>query len=185
QNIEQACEWKKQIVMATTGWVDEMERVRAMIKEAGIGMVYSSNFSLGVNIFFKLLENAGKIINQFDDYDIMAYELHHNRKLDSPSGTAKTMGDILLNTIDRKDKLAEEKLDRKIEDNELHFASVRGGDVPGTHVIQFDSSFDSIELKHTARNRTGFASGSIVAAQWIADKKGLFTEEDMMRQIVG
>lgn len=184
-NIEDACKWKKQLVMATTGWVDAMPQVKKMVDEAGIGMVYSSNFSLGVNLFFKIVEQAGKIMNLFDVYDVMGLELHHNRKQDSPSGTARTIAEILVDQIDRKTVIAEEKMDRKIEANELHFASVRGGDIPGTHSVMFDSSFDTIELKHTARNRRGFASGSVVAAKWIQDKKGLFTESDMMNALLG
>jgi len=184
QNITDACRFKVPLVMATTGWTDKMEEVRGMVEEAGIGMVYSSNFSLGVNIFFKIIEEAASIINHFDIYDLLGYELHHSRKKDSPSGTAKTLANLILEKVDRKTKIVEDKLDRAPEDHEFHFASVRGGDIPGTHVIQFESSFDSIELKHTARNRMGFASGSIFAAEWILEKKGLFTEKDMMEKLL-
>ena len=184
QNIESACHWKKPLVMGTTGWTEALPQVRKQVTESGIGMVYSSNFSLGVNLFFHILEQACKVINRFDEYDILGYELHHNRKLDSPSGTAKTIEKIVLDSVDRKKAVVEDKLDRKIEPNEFHFASVRGGDIPGTHVISLDSKVDSIELKHTARNRNGFAMGSLVAAEWIRDKQGLYTEKDMMQQLL-
>ncbi|MBU3914444.1 4-hydroxy-tetrahydrodipicolinate reductase [bacterium] len=184
KNIHDACEWKKNMVIGTTGWVDEMEHVKKQVNEAGVGLVYSSNFSIGVNIFFKIIEQASKIINQFDVYDILGYEAHHNRKIDSPSGTATTLAQILLDNIERKSKVHDEKLDRKIEPEELHFASMRGGSIPGTHAILFDSEFDTIELKHTARNRVGFATGAVIAAEWIVNKKGLYTETDMMKQLL-
>ena len=114
----------------------------------------------------------------------MVYEIHHNQKKDSPSGTAQMIGNILLAELSNKDKIVEEKLDRKIENNELHLASIRGGNVIGTHVVMFDSSFDTIELKHTARNREGMARGAVVAAEWIKDKKGFFSIDDLMNDIV-
>ncbi len=184
ENITDICRWKKQAVIGTTGWVDQMEKVRKMVEEADVGLVYSSNFSIGVNIFFKLIELAGQVMNKFDVYDILGYEAHHNRKMDSPSGTAVTISNILLDNIERKTTAFEEKLDRKIEPHELHFASMRGGNIPGTHAILFDSDFDTIELKHTARSRSGFAMGSVIAAEWIQDKKGMFTEADMMKQLL-
>lgn len=184
KNIEDACQWKKHVVIGTTGWTDEMPRIKELVNQSNIGLVYSSNFSIGVNIFFKIIEQASQILNKFDVYDILGYEAHHNRKLDSPSGTAITIGNILLDNIDRKKSLVDEKLDRKIEPDELHFASMRGGSIPGTHSVLFDSEFDTIELKHTARNRLGFATGAVIAAEWVADKKGLFTEQDMMNQLL-
>lgn len=185
QNIGDICEWKKQAVIGTTGWTKEMEKVRKWVDEADVGIVYSSNFSIGVNIFFRVIEQVSQIMNRFDVYDVLAYEAHHNRKMDSPSGTAVTIGNILLNAIERKTDVCQEKLDRKIEPHEIHFASMRGGSIPGQHAVLFDSEFDTIELKHTARNRLGFATGAVLAAEWIVDKKGLFTESDMMKQMIG
>ena len=183
-NIKAVCAQKKHLVMGTTGWEDHMESVRALVNETGIGMVYSSNFSIGVNIFFKLIEKAAGVINSFDMYDVLGWEAHHNIKMDSPSGTAKTIANILLENIDRKSTIVEDKLDRAIQPEELHFASMRGGRIPGTHSVLLDSEFDTIELKHTARSRKGFAMGSIVAAEWIVNQKGLFTEADMMQQLI-
>ncbi len=183
-NIKHVCQWKKQLVLGTTGWTDQMAEVRQMVEHAGTGMVYSSNFSIGVNIFFKLIEQAAQVIDSFEMYDIMAHEVHHNKKRESPSGTAKTMTQILLDNISRKSKVCEEKLDRMIEPEELHFSSMRGGAVPGTHSIYFDSEFDTIEITHRARNRGGFATGAVIAAEWILQQKGLFTEKDMMKQLL-
>ncbi len=117
-------------------------------------------------------------------YDIMAHEAHHNKKRDSPSGTAKTIAAILLENISRKTSVYEEKLDRMIKPEELHFSSIRGGAIPGTQSVYFDSEFDTIEMTHTARSRGGFATGAVIAAEWIAEKKGLFTEKDMMKQLL-
>jgi len=182
ENVKQIAALKKNLVLATTGWYDKVEEVKKIVEEAGIGFIYASNFSIGVNAFCKVLEKAAQVFNNIEDYDVLAYELHHNRKKDSPSGTAKTLGEVLINNIERKKKLVYEMLDRKIEADELHFASVRGGDVPGTHVIAFDSPADTIELKHTARSREGFALGAVMAAEWLKDKQGFFTIDDMMKQ---
>lgn len=183
-NIEDACKWKKSLVIGTTGWTEQMEHIKAQVTQAEIGLIYSSNFSLGVNIFFKMVEHAGKIMNQFDLYDLFAHEEHHAQKKDSPSGTAVTIGNILLDTLSRKTKIVTQRLDRSIQPDELHIASMRGGKIPGTHSVLFDSDFDTIELKHTARNRLGFATGAVLAAEWIIQKKGLFTEADLMKQLL-
>ena len=169
-------------VMGTTGWYDKKEEMKNEVKD--IGFIWSGNFSIGVNLFFKILEQTSKIMNKIPDYDVLAYEMHHNKKKDSPSGTAKMMADILIKNIDRKKKLVTEMLDRPIEKDELHFASVRGGNIPGTHSIMFDSAADTIELKHTARNRSGFALGAVIAAEWIKGKKGFFGINDFMKELI-
>ena len=184
-NVEKISKLKKSIVIGTTGWYDKLNYVKKIIEQSNIGFIYASNFSIGVNMFFKIIENAAKIVNKVEDYDIFSYELHHNKKVDSPSGTAKSVGDILIKNIERKDKLVFDKLDRKIEANELHVASVRSGFIPGTHVVGFDSAADTIELKHTARSRQGFALGAVMATQWIQGKKGFYNIEDMMNTILG
>ena len=171
-------------VVATTGWNDQLKEVEKIIKKSNTGLIYASNFSIGVNAFFNIVEEAAKIINNIEDFDIFGYELHHNRKADSPSGTARSLGEILINNIKRKNKIVEEKLDRKVAKDEIQIASVRSGDIPGTHVIGFDSSADTIELKHTARNREGFALGSIMAADWIKNKKGIFSIDQMMKEVL-
>ena len=182
-NVKKIAELKKDMVIGTTGWYSNLEQVEKIVKSNGIGLVYGPNFSIGVNLFFKMVENASKLVNQFDDYDIFGYELHHNRKMDSPSGTAKALGKILLDNIKRKKTLAYDRIDRKIKQEELHFASIRSGSIPGTHVIGFDSSADTIELKHTARNREGFALGAVMAAKWINGKKGIYSFEKIFEKL--
>ena len=185
KNIEAVLAAGKDLVMGTTGWTEHKDRVSEMVKDANLGMVYSSNFSIGVNLFFHIVAEAAKVMNHFDMYDVMGLEAHHRQKHDSPSGTAVTLGELLLEHLDRKSILATQRLDRQPEHGELHFASIRGGHVPGTHSVWFDSEFDQIELTHRARTRGGFASGALVAAQWIKGKKGFFTEREMMARLLG
>ena len=173
---------KTNMVIATTGWYDQLDEVRKIVEESGIGLIYSPNFSLGVNLFFEVVEEAAKRFGKLDIYDAFGYELHHNQKKDSPSGTAKTLSKILLENVEGKKKVVEEKLDRKIAPDEIHFASVRAGWIPGTHVVGFDSEADTIELKHTARSRRGFAQGALLAAEWVKGKKGFFTMQDFMKE---
>lgn len=185
KNIKTYADMEVNVVVGTTGWYDRMSEVEELVERSGIGLMWSGNFSIGVNAFFKMVESAAKIMNKLDDYDALALEYHHNQKADSPSGTAEMMGKILIDNLDKKEKLVYEKLDRKIEDNELHLASVRGGNIPGIHEVSFDSVQDTITLKHSARNREGFASGSLLAAEFLADKTGLFHIDDLMCDIIG
>ena len=184
-NIEKISKFKKNIVVGTTGWYDKIDEVRSIIENANTGLIWSGNFSVGVNIYFKIIENAAKIINNVDDYDVFVHEFHHNKKADSPSGTAVMIGEILTDNIERKKRVVTEELKRKIAADELHISSTRGGSIPGTHIVGFDSTADTIELKHTARNRQGFALGAIMATQWIQGKKGFYDINDMMKEIVG
>ena len=138
-----------------------------------------------MNLFFSIIETTAKLMNRAEDYDLFGLEMHHNKKKDSPSGTAKVLSEIILKNIDRKTLTNYEKLDRKIEKNEFHFTSVRCGDIPGTHSISFDSENDTIELKHTARNRNGLALGAIKAAKWINDKTGFYNFSDKLNEIIG
>ncbi len=180
ENIRKVAALKKNIVMATTGWHEQIEEAKKIIRKEGTGMIYSSNFSIGVNVYFKIIEEAARLFNKIESYDAFGYELHHNQKIDSPSGTAKSMAEILLKNMSRKKKAAYDRLDRKIEPSELHIASIRAGWIPGTHVVGFDSEADTIEIKHMARNRCGFAAGSVMAAEWINGKKGIYTMNDFM-----
>jgi 4-hydroxy-tetrahydrodipicolinate reductase len=184
-DIEKYIKYGKNAVIGTTGWYEHLEEVKKKVKKSDIGLIWSGNFSLGVNIFFRIIEHSAGLIDKFPLYDVMGYEIHHKRKKDSPSGTMDMLGNILLKNIKNKKKLVTEKLDRKILEEEIHLASVRGGSVPGTHVIAFDSDVDTIELKHTARNREGLAIGALKAAEWIKGKKGFYNIEDMMNEIIG
>lgn len=180
QNIKKAAASHKPMVIGTTGWMDQLPQVTEIVRNAGIGVVYAANFSIGAHLFYKLVANAGALIDKFDDYEVGGFELHHSAKTDSPSGTAKALGDILLKNMSRKSKVQWEPLNRSVEENEIHFTSLRCGKAPGTHSIIFDSPVDTITLTHEARNREGFASGAITAAQWVLNRTGLFTIDDLL-----
>ena len=185
ENIEKLSKLKLNIVVGTTGWYDTIVTVKSMIEKNGNGFIYGSNFSVGVNVFFAIVEKAAKIMNNVQEYDVFGYELHHNQKADSPSGTARSVAEILEKNIDRKTKINYEMVNRKINPEELHYASIRAGSIPGTHVAGFDSAADTIELRHTARNRKGFALGAVLAAEFIQNRKGFYTLKDLMKTITG
>ena len=184
QNAETVCSAGKKIVIGTTGWYSEMDEMRALTEKKGAAIIWSGNFSLGVNIFFSILDKTTQIMNSFTEYDPFIHEFHHNKKADSPSGTAVMLGDILLKNIDRKTSIVSEELKRQIKPEELHISSTRGGSIPGTHLVAFDSPVDTIELRHTARGREGFAAGAIAAAEWIENRTGFFNINDMMQDII-
>lgn len=184
-NIEKISRFRKNIVVGTTGWYGKMDNVKEAVRNANIGLVWSGNFSIGVNIYFRIIENAARVMDKFSDYDVFVHEFHHKKKADSPSGTAVMIGKILTDNIERKKKIVTEELKRRIEPDEIHISSTRGGSIPGTHIVGFDSNADTIELKHTARGREGFALGAVMAAQWIKDKKGFYNIDDLMKSIVG
>lgn len=179
-NIRKVAAAKKSMVVGTTGWYDGMTEAKQIVGQAGTGFIYSSNFSVGVNVFYRVVEAAARLVDRVPDYDVFGYELHHNQKLDSPSGTAKSIAEILLKNIHRKTQAQYGRLDRRISPDEIHFASVRAGSIPGTHVVGFDSEADTIELKHTARSRSGFALGAVMAAEWLKGRKGFFTMNDFI-----
>ncbi|MCL1959157.1 MAG: 4-hydroxy-tetrahydrodipicolinate reductase [Spirochaetes bacterium] len=184
-NIIELAKKKIPTVTGTTGWHERMDEVAKEIEKSGGSLLWSSNFSIGVNLFYRIAWYASELVNNFDEYDIGGFEAHHNKKLDSPSGTAKILAEGVLSRISRKKKIVWETMNRKPETDELHFPSLRMGSVPGTHSLFFDSSADTIEISHTARSREGFASGAVRAAQWLASEKrrGIFTIDEMLKDI--
>ncbi len=180
--MQRLCAMKKDIVIVTTGWYNRLDELHNLVLSSGNRVLWSSNFSLGVQLFFKIVEQAAKWMNAFEDYDIWATELHHRYKQDAPSGTAKTLGEILLKHLDRKTALITEALHRKINDNEIHFSSTRGGTNNFAHTICFDGPSDSIRLSHSAQNRDGYASGALLAGEWLHRQvPGFYGMEDYMR----
>jgi len=173
----------KPIVVGTTGWQDQLQDVKALVIKNQIGLIYASNFSLGVNIFLHLVKTATQMIDKFEDYDAFIQEIHHKNKIDSPSGTALTIGEIVLEHLRRKKELLIETSHNKIRPEQLHVSSIRSGTVVGTHTLAFDSAADTIELKHTAKDRSGLAFGTLFAAEWIRNKKGLFTISDAFQDL--
>ena len=164
-NIKSLLPTKIPLVVGTTGWNDKHEEVSTLASKCGGTIMTSANFSIGVNIFYKIVENAAKLINQFDEYDAAVWEMHHNQKADSPSGTAIDVAKHLLSEFTRKNEIVTDAFHSKPLPNQLHVSSTRCGSVPGTHTVYFDSAADTIELTHTARSRQGFASGAVHALE--------------------
>jgi len=173
-NIETLCALKRPIVIGTTGWYQHMHDVRAKIHDADTGCVWGSNFSLGTHLFFRLVRNAATLVNGNSDFDIMVHEYHHSRKVDSPSGTAHTIVYDIMQRVDRKTAIVTETQHQRIDPHALHVTSTRGGSIVGKHIVTLDSPFENIEIIHNAKNRSGFAQGALLAAAWIAARKGCY-----------
>lgn len=177
---------RKPTVTGTTGWHDKLPEVSHAVKTAGASLLWSSNYSLGVNIFYRIAAYAAKLVDPFQEYDVAGMEIHHNKKADSPSGTAKTLVERVLAQMTRKKKAVYKMLERPPAPHELHYASLRVGSVAGTHSLIFDSPADTIEITHTARSREGLATGAVLAAEWLVSKKrtGVFTVDDAMADLL-
>ena len=176
-NIRAAIQAKCDIVVGTTGWHQQLDEIKKSVKESGL--LYSSNFSLGMNIFFRIAASAAELMRKSSEYDPYIEEIHHRQKPDSPSGTALSLGRILLQRIDRKKDILSHPPEGKIPPDKLHIASIRAGSVTGIHTVGFDSEADLIELRHTAKNRRGFALGALTAARWLRGRKGIYTMDDV------
>lgn len=160
KNVEAVAKLGVNMVVGTTGWQEDLEKVKKIVEKNNIGFIYSPNFSVGVNIFFKMMDFAAKMFEKFPEYEAYGQEVHHKAKLDSPSGTAL-------------------KIASKVKG--LNFSSVRAGRNPGFHEVVFDSAADSITLSHQAHSRVGFAKGALVAAEFIKNKKGVYLFEDLFK----
>jgi 4-hydroxy-tetrahydrodipicolinate reductase len=176
-NIRAAVAARRDIVVGTTGWYQHLPELKNEVKESGL--LYSANFSLGMNYFFRLVRRAGELMNGAAEYDPYVHEVHHRQKLDSPSGTALRLARILMETIDRKKEILTQPSVGQIGPEMLHVTSTRAGVVAGTHTVAFDSEADFIELKHIAKTRQGFALGALAAARWLHGRKGIYTMDDV------
>ena len=165
------------VVSGTTGWLDNMPEVKEAC-EKGNTFFYSSNYSLGVNIFFALNNYLAKIMNGFANYEVSMEETHHIHKLDAPSGTAITLAEGIIENISRKNAWVEGV---EPTDNQIGITSVRRDEVPGIHTIKYESDVDTITITHDAKSRAGFALGAVVAAEFIKDKTGFITMQDMLK----
>ena len=165
RSVERVTDLGVNMVVGTTGWMNQLEAVRSMVEAKGVGFVYGSNFSIGVNLFFRLMEAAAAQFRQHSQYDPWIYEIHHRAKLDAPSGTALKLKQIL---------------EKAYEGREVSTASNRAGAIPGEHTVGFDSEADTLTFTHTARSRLGFASGALHAAEWVRGKKGFYEFSDIL-----
>lgn len=176
-NYRKCFERNMPVVAGTTGWLQHLNEVKKACREDGQTFFYASNYSIGVNIFFAVNKYLARIMNQFPSYEVSMEEIHHIHKLDSPSGTGITLAEGILKNIDRKTvwKEAEEG-----NDNDLLIRSRREGEVPGTHIVQYESEADIIRIEHEAKSRKGFALGAVLAAEFTQGKKGFLTMNDML-----
>ena len=174
QNIELGLKSSIPVVSGTTGWLSDFNKIQELSKKLDISFLYSSNFSLGVNLFFDLNKKLAEIMKKHDQYDLNIEETHHIQKVDKPSGTAITLAEGII----EKGKYNNWSMDN--EKKSIPIESKRIDNVPGTHMVNYSSEVDSIEIKHIAKNRTGFALGAVIAAEWIVNKKGVFEMSDVI-----
>ncbi|MBW4362229.1 4-hydroxy-tetrahydrodipicolinate reductase [Flavobacterium taihuense] len=172
------------VVSGTTGWLEHYDEMIALCKAKNGGFISSSNFSLGVNLFFEFNEYLAKIMSQFDHYKVKMEEIHHHQKLDAPSGTAISLAKGITENSNYTNWTLDTSKENEPSDSEqakqIHIKAVRVGTVPGTHTVTYNSDVDSIEIKHTAHNREGFALGAVIAAEWLVGKHGVFTMKDVL-----
>lgn len=168
RNVEACVLAKVPLVEGTTGWNSQREEIKKFIKENNGAFVFGANFSVGVNLFYRIADFASELFAKFEDYEAFIEERHHSRKKDAPSGTALKLKDVVAKHITK----------------DFSVAATRAGNIPGTHIVGFDGTADTIELTHTARSREGFASGAILAAEWIAERRGFYEFTDVMDEIL-
>lgn len=164
------------VVSGTTGWLDKFDEAKAICIENKGAFIYASNFSVGVNLFFELNKQLAKLMKTTSEYSVDMEEIHHTKKLDAPSGTAITLAEGIIENSDKESW----ELDKKSDETVIPIVAKRIPDVPGTHSISYSSDVDTIEIKHTAHNRKGFALGAVIAAEWLVGKQGVFTMKDVL-----
>lgn len=168
-------------VVGTTGWNNQLNEVTQKVNNKKTGLVHASNFSIGVNIFFKLNKYLADLMNHHSDYQVSIDEIHHTQKLDAPSGTALTLAEGIINNHQEYTSSYCEENNEVKKDNSLKIKAIREPEVPGTHSVKYTSNIDTITIEHIAKQRTGFALGAVVAAEWIVDKQGVFTMQDVLK----
>jgi 4-hydroxy-tetrahydrodipicolinate reductase len=165
------------VISGTTGWLDQLKKIEEKCKSSDGSFLYASNYSIGVNIFFELNKKLAALMKDHTEYEIQLEEIHHTQKKDAPSGTAITLAEEIIRTSEVKTNWVNNPGEKE---NELSIISKRIEDVPGTHSVKYVSAVDEIEIIHTAYNRTGFAKGAVLAGEFIADKKGVFSMKDVL-----
>jgi 4-hydroxy-tetrahydrodipicolinate reductase len=177
ENIKWCFEAGVPVVVGSTGWLQHIDEIKKIVETENKSLLYAPNFSIGVNIFFEMNRILARIMNQHQEYDVMMEEIHHTEKKDAPSGTALYAAEDILKINNTKANWANEATNQK---DVLDIISLREENVPGTHTVFYQSSIDTIELKHTAHNRKGFAGGALTAAAWLIGKKGVYTMDDVL-----
>jgi 4-hydroxy-tetrahydrodipicolinate reductase len=164
------------VISGTTGWLEKYDEAVALCNEKKGGFIYASNYSVGVNIFFELNKQLAKMMSTLENYNVSMEEIHHTKKLDAPSGTAITLAEGVIENTSKKGW----ELDKITSEENIPIVAKRIPDVPGTHSVWYNSNVDTIEIKHTAHNRKGFALGAVIAAEWIIGKQGVFSMKDVL-----
>ena len=177
ENVRKCIDFGIPVVSGSTGWNDKLAQLKAYVQEKGGSFLHTSNFSVGVNIFFEVNKLLAKLMDAQPDYDVTLREIHHTAKLDAPSGTAVSLAEQVLSNLSRKKAWVNNLSDKK---EELPIISERIDPAPGTHYVKYSSDIDDIEIIHTAHNRKGFASGAVLAAEYIHDKKGVFSMSEVL-----
>jgi 4-hydroxy-tetrahydrodipicolinate reductase len=176
--------WGVDAVVGSTGWYDELDKVRGWVEEGQNGVLYAANFSLGVAVLVRALRGALPLLDQLPDYDPWVHEMHHTGKVDSPSGTARLLADELLRGLARKERIETETVHGRIAPEAIHVTSTRAGAVFGEHTVGFDSAGDQLRFTHVAKDRRAFAAGAVRAAAWVRGRAGLFTLDDMLDDVM-
>lgn len=175
-NIKKCFDSQVPVVVGTTGWYDSFTEIEKEYSQKNGTLFHSTNFSLGVNLFFKINTYLAELMNKYNAYDVEMEEIHHIHKLDKPSGTAITLAHQIMEKIPSKKQWSITEQNKET----LFIKDVREGEVPGTHIVKYKSEVDDIEIMHKAHNRKGFALGAVIAAEYIKDKKGIFTMKDLI-----
>lgn len=182
-NIYKCFEASVPIVVGTTGWYGKLQEIKNDCLSSNNTLLYGSNFSIGVNLFFYLNKVLAKLMNNYPAYEVQVEEIHHTQKLDAPSGTAMTIAEDIIENLDRKTEWLNEivgmPIPEIIKNEQLLIESHRIENVPGTHTVVYSSEVDDIEIKHTAHSRAGFALGALVAAEWLQNKQGFYNVADV------
>lgn len=184
-HIAQYCRWNQPAVIGTTGWAEGLDRVREQVAQSETALLYAPNFSLGVALLVRALRSVTPLLEQLPEYDVYVHEVHHTRKVDSPSGTALLLGGVLLDGLSRKTHIEPETQHERIDAAALHVSATRAGHVVGHHTVGMDSLFDRLTFTHEAKSRQGFAFGAVRAAEWLPGRQGLFTLDDLLADWLG
>ena len=177
ENVKKCIAWGVPVVSGSTGWLDQWAEIKDLCAEKNGTLIYSSNYSIGVNLFFELNKQLAQLMQPYNSYDVSMTEVHHTEKKDAPSGTAISLAEQILTHLDRKNKWVN---GTSANANELVIQSERIDPAPGTHMVKYSSEVDDIEIIHTAHTRIGFASGAVLAAEFAFEKKGIFTMKDVL-----
>ncbi|MGK7388962.1 MAG: 4-hydroxy-tetrahydrodipicolinate reductase [Candidatus Cyclobacteriaceae bacterium M2_1C_046] len=176
-NIQLCLENNKPVLSGTTGWLSKKPAIEELCNKLNGTFFYASNYSIGVNIFFRINRYLAQIMEHNPEYDVSMKEIHHTAKKDSPSGTAISLAEGIINEVKRKNSWTE---DEHAGSDQLKIYSEREGEVPGTHIVRYNSEIDTIEIKHEAHSRKGFAMGAVLVAEWLKDKKGVLSMDDFL-----